>query len=175
MAVRFRNGSDVRSHRRCRVPVLDWCLCLDDRCDWLRHGAHHRQPSLSPDPKMRIGLHLVVVAAVSASGLACSSVIDKEISQVSRITCPDGESLQVSRTTTESGRISASWSCAAPTDWLQYLTKLDTSLSRYQRRAGTADRATYSRHEPGDLYVLTLMRAPGVPARLDAKLVAGPD
>jgi hypothetical protein len=61
-------------------------------------------------------LRLMVVAAVSLSGLACSLVIDKEISQVSRATCPDGEPLQASRSTTETGRISASWSCAAPAD-----------------------------------------------------------
>lgn len=175
MAIRFRDGSDVHSHGRRRVSILDWCLCPDGGCDGLCHGADPCQSSFSSESQMRVALHLMVVAVISVPGLACSSVMDKEVFQVSRTTCPDDGPSQTSRTRTETGRLSASWSCASPADWSQYLTKLDVSLSRYRRRVWTADGATYSRHEPGDIYVLTLTRASGSPVRLTAMLVAGPD
>jgi hypothetical protein len=124
---------------------------------------------------MRATFQVAVMASMLVVGLACSSVLDKEVARVTRATCSTGAPYLSSQTKSDTGRITAAWSCPAPTDWNSYLEALDSSLKGYQRKSSTADGATYSRHEPGDSYVLQLTLVQGAVPRLDGKLTVGPD
>lgn len=175
-AIRARNGADVRRHSGGGAAALDRGNSSDNRNDGRRDIADTNQPlALSTFADMRAGWRAAVVVLMSLVAIACSSVLDKEVARVSRTTCPSGGPFQSSRTRTDTGRITASWSCPAPSEWGAYLITLDAALTGYQRKASTKDSATYARHEPGDSYVLQLSLVHGTVSRLDGKLRVGPD